>query len=469
MDDKEKEAGSTEIHFNAWYDKERIQESKALLVGVFRANKDEEIAIDHINELDLLARTHKISVVDRWCTLIRDFSAATFLSAGKLTQLKERVAAVGANVVIFDDEITPVQQRNLETALRMPVMDRTEVILGVFADRAKTREAKLQIEMAQVKYIAPRLKRMWLHLSRQTGGGGGGTGGGYLRGKGEKQIEMDRRALKRRLERLQEELRGVSRYRQTQRGRRERTAIPVFAIIGYTNAGKSTLMNSLTNAHVFVEDMLFATLDTTTRQFVLPNNQPVLLTDTVGFIRKLPHLLVAAFKSTLEESVEADVLIHLIDSSHPLALEQAKTTFEVLSELNAKDRPIITVINKVDLAKEGDAHHRAMIQKLRLTYPRAIQVSALTGEGFDLLFEQMMEMVKTRRKRIIVRIPQCEYGVFANVLRDGTIFSKSYVENDIVVDVELPLSHAAQLSRYICEPPEAESQNSMEPISENPI
>jgi GTP-binding protein HflX len=210
-------------------------------------------------------------------------------------------------------------------------------------------------------------------------------------------------------------------------------------------------MNSLTNAHVFVEDMLFATLDTTTRQFVLPNNQPVLLVDTVGFIRKLPHLLVAAFKSTLEESVEADVLIHLIDSSHPLALEQAKTTFEVLSELNAKDRPIITVINKVDLAKEGDSHHRARIQKLRLTYPRAIQASALTGEGLDLLFDEMMEVLKMRRRRILVKIPQSEYGVLASALHEGTVFAKSYVDNDIVVDVELPLSHAQQLAPYITE------------------
>jgi GTP-binding protein HflX len=453
MDEKEKETESAEIHFNAWYDKEKIQESKALLVGVFQTAKEEETALDHLSELDLLARTHRIPVVDKWCTLVREFSAATFLSSGKVSQLKDRVLSTGANVVIFDDEITPVQQRNLETALRMPVMDRTEVILGVFADRAKTREAKLQIEMAQVKYIAPRLKRMWLHLSRQTGGGGGAGGGGYLRGKGEKQIEMDRRALKRRMERLQDELDGVARYRQTQRSRREKTAIPVFAIIGYTNAGKSTLMNSLTHAHVYVEDMLFATLDTTTRQFVLPNNQPVLLVDTVGFIRKLPHLLVAAFKSTLEESVEADVLIHLIDSSHPMALEQAKTTFEVLSELNAKNRPIITVINKIDLAN-SDSHQRSIIQKLRLSYPRAIQVSALTGEGFDLLFNEMVEVLKSRRKRVVLKIPQSEYSVFASAIREGTVFTQTYVENDIVVDVELPLTHAQQLAQYIYEIPQ---------------
>jgi len=327
------------IHFNVWYDQDRIRTSKALLVGVYKKSSEIEITNEHLKELELLSETHHINVVDRWSTMVREFSAATFLSSGKLGQLKERIAEVGANLVIFDDEISPVQDRNLEETLRVPVVDRTEIILGVFADRAKTKEAKLQIEMAQVQYLAPRLKRMWLHLSRQAGGGGGIGGGGYTRGKGEKQIEMDRRDLKRRHEQLQKELKGVVKYRHTQRRRREKNQIPSFAIIGYTNAGKSTLLNELTDAHVLVEDMLFATLDTTTRQFILPNHQKVLLIDTVGFIRKLPHLLVAAFKSTLEEAVEADVLLHLIDSSHPRALEQAKTTFEVLQELNAeKDR-----------------------------------------------------------------------------------------------------------------------------------
>ena len=454
MDEKQKEAGSEEVHFDAWYDKERIQQSKALLVGIYRTRKEESTTLDHLNELDLLARTHKIPVVGHWSTMVREFSAATFLGTGKLTLLKEQIQSTGANVVIFDDEISPGQQRNLEAALHLPVMDRTEVILGVFADRAKTREAKLQIEIAQVKYLSPRLKRMWLHLSRQSGGGGGGgggaSGGGYLRGKGETQIETDRRAIKRRLERLQEEVKEVSRNRQTQRHRRERTAIPVFAIIGYTNAGKSTLMNRLTDAHVYVEDMLFATLDTTTRQFTLPNNQPILLVDTVGFIRKLPHLLVASFKSTLEESVEADVLIHLIDSSHPLALEQAKTSFEVLKELHADDRPIITVLNKVDAAEgEVGALQRTMIEKLRLTYPRSIQISAITGEGLDLLFEEMMNVLKNRRKRVVVRIPQSEYQIAAEVIREGTVFSQTYEENDILIDVELPITHAQQLSHYV--------------------
>lgn len=437
-----------EVHFNAWYDKDRIFQSRALLVGIYRTGSEEADALDHLKELDLLAQTHQIPVVGQWCTLVREFSAATFISSGKLTQLKAEVAAKGANLVIFDDEISPVQQRNLETALKLPVMDRTEVILGVFADRAKTREAKLQIEVAQVKYTAPRLKRMWLHLSRQAGGGGGAGGGGYLRGKGEKQIEMDRRALKKRQERLQEELKGIARYRQTQRHRRERTAVPVFAIVGYTNAGKSTLMNRLTDAHVLVEDKLFATLDTTTRQFSLPNHQPVLIVDTVGFIRKLPHLLVAAFRSTLEESVEADILIHLIDSSHPQAIEQAKTTNEVLAKLNAQNRPIITVINKVDLA-EKNSQQRATIQKLRISYPKSVQISALSGEGISDLYETMMQALQDRRKRVPLRIPQSDYQLVAEAIREGTVFSQTYEDNDVLIDVELPLIHAQKLSPYI--------------------
>jgi len=438
------------IHFNVWYDQDRIRTSKALLVGVYKKSSEIEITNEHLKELELLSETHHINVVDRWSTMVREFSAATFLSSGKLGQLKERIAEVGANLVIFDDEISPVQDRNLEETLRVPVVDRTEIILGVFADRAKTKEAKLQIEMAQVQYLAPRLKRMWLHLSRQAGGGGGIGGGGYTRGKGEKQIEMDRRDLKRRHEQLQKELKGVVKYRHTQRRRREKNQIPSFAIIGYTNAGKSTLLNELTDAHVLVEDMLFATLDTTTRQFILPNHQKVLLIDTVGFIRKLPHLLVAAFKSTLEEAVEADVLLHLIDSSHPRALEQAKTTFEVLQELNAEKRPIITIINKVDLAAEN-SEHQATIQKLRFSYPKAIQLSASTGEGTGELFAAMMEVLRDRRQRLQLKIPQKKYSLVAKAVREGEIFSKEYVDNDVLVDVELPTAFAQQLLQYTYE------------------
>jgi GTP-binding protein HflX len=461
IDDKQQSVSSHEqpAHFDSWYDKERLQQSKAIVVGVYKKADEEVIAKDHLDELELLAKTHKIPVVGRWCTHVRGFSAATFLTSGKVEQLREEALLCGANLVIFDDEISAAQQKNLEQALRLPVMDRTEVILGVFADRAKTREAKLQIEVAQIRYLSPRLKRMWTHLSRQhVGGGSTGGGGGYLRGTGEKQIEVDRRILKRRLERLESELHNVERNRHTQRSRREKSQIPVFAIVGYTNAGKSTLLNRLTSAHVLVEDMLFATLDTTTRLFCLPTKQQILLVDTVGFIRKLPHLLVAAFKSTLEEAVDADVLIHLVDSSHPQALEQAQTTLEVLAELNAKDRPIITVINKVDLAAtEAATQQRSMIQKLRLAYPRSVQLSALTGEGIDDLFHEMELMIKNRRMRTMLKIPQSEYHVLASSLAEGVIHHREYVENDLIIDVELPISDACRLAAYaVSQPPQEE-------------
>ncbi len=436
--------------FSTWYDKEQLIQSKAIIVGAITKNTTKEIQEEHLDELDQLAQTYGIPIIDRWCTPLREISPATFLSSGKVEMLRERLQEVGANLVIFDDEISPAQQRNLEQELKVPVMDRTEVILGVFADRAKSHEAKLQIELAQVRYVAPRLKRMWTHLSRQSGGGGGASGGGYLKGEGEKQIEIDRRILKARLEKLEHELKDVQQYRHTQRSLRERNEVPVFAIVGYTNAGKSTLMKRLTNADILVEDKLFATLDTTTRHFTLPNNQDILLVDTVGFIRKLPHLLVAAFKSTLEEAVQAEILLHLIDTSHPQALEQAKTTLEVLEELNAKDKPIITVLNKVDRLREPERHGamESMIHKLRMTYPRAIQISAATGEGIDELFQEMILVLQSRRKRVMLKIPQSEYHIAASAIRLGTIFSQSYEENDVILDVELPISHAERLKAY---------------------
>lgn len=418
--------------------KENTQ-GRAYLLGVFAEKESEEKAKEHLEELELLTETYQLPIVGSWCTSLRDISPRTYLSKGKLEMLKEKVQEAQASLVIFDDEISPVQQRNLERELSMPVMDRTEVILGVFAARARTHEAKLQIELAQVKYMAPRLKRMWTHLSRQTGGGGGSTGGGYLKGAGEKQIEIDRRLLKTRMEKLERELKGIRDTRHLQKTRRERNQVPVFALVGYTNSGKSTLMNQLTDAHVLVEDKLFATLDTTTRQLMLPNHHPILVTDTVGFIRKLPHLLVASFKSTLEEAVQADFLLHLADASHPQALEQAQTTLEVLRELRAKEKNIITLINKVDLVDgPQESLVRSNIQKLRMRYPGSIQISAKTGQGISELKEAMMLAIRTRYRRVLLRIPQKDYQSVADILEQGQVFSKEYVENDILLDVELP-------------------------------
>jgi GTP-binding protein HflX len=416
---------------------------RALLVSTYHGSPQRKICEEHLEELELLVTTYGMETSHKVACAIRKFDASIFVGKGKLEELIQIANEKKVDVVVFDDEITPAQQRNLQKAFNLPVMDRTEVILGVFAQRAQTKEARLQIELATVKYEAPRLKRLWTHLSRQQGTTGSGGGGAYLKGEGEKQIEIDRRIIKRKIDQLQKEIEEVRAHRDTQRISRLRSEIPVFAIIGYTNAGKSTLLNSLTDAGVFVEDKLFATLDTTTRKFTLNNNQEILLIDTVGFIRKLPHLLVAAFKSTLEEAIEADILLHLIDVSHPMAEEQAATTHEVLKELGAGQKPIITVLNKLD-----KPYSPSLVHRLRMTYPKNVQISALTQTGFDELQEVMIQELSRQRKIIQVRIPQSEYGLVSEIMRMGNILNQEYDENDVVLRIDVPAALANKLSVY---------------------
>ncbi len=420
---------------------------RALLVAVYQGANQKAICLEHLNELALLVKTFGKETAHMEACPLRKYEAATFLTKGKLEELVLKAQELKVDAVIFDDEITPAQQRNLEAAFKIPVMDRTEVILGVFGQRAQTKEAKLQIELAKIKYEAPRLKRLWTHLSRQAGtagSGGSGGGGGYTKGEGEKQIEIDRRILKRKIDHLQSQLEEVKAYRETQRQSRVRSEIVVFAIIGYTNAGKSTLLNALTDAGVFVEDKLFATLDTTTRKFTLKNNQDILLIDTVGFIRKLPHLLVAAFKSTLEEAMEADILLHLVDASHPMAEEQALTTHEVLKELSAGDKPIITVLNKIDQCENPGVIHR-----LRMSFPKNVQISALHRQGFDELQEIMIQELSRRRQILDLRIPQSEYAVVSEVMRLGHVIKQDYEENDVILKVDLPINQVNKVEKYL--------------------
>lgn len=418
---------------------------KALLISVYQRPDEKAVAKEHLEELALLAKTYGVEVLEKNLCQIRKFDPSTFITSGKLEEFVSQAKELNANLIIFDDEMTPAQQRNLEKAFGVPVMDRTELILGVFAERAQTKEARLQIQLAKVRYEAPRLKRLWTHLSRQQGsaGGGSGGGGGYLKGEGEKQIEIDKRILKQKIADLNSEIEEVRKNRESQRSQREKSGIPTFAIIGYTNAGKSTLLNALTDAKVFVEDKLFATLDTTTRKYTLPNNQEILLIDTVGFIRKLPHLLVAAFKSTLEEAIQTDILLHVIDVSHPMAEEQAKTTFEVLKELGAKDKPIITVLNKID-----QSENRGMITRLKLAYPYTVEISALHKTGFDELLGKMTEELAKQRKTIKFRIPQKDYSLVSEVMRFGNVISREFEENDVIIIADLPVPLASKLSKY---------------------
>lgn len=402
----------------------------ALLVGVYRSGDDKKLCEDCLEELQRLCETFGLKAVGKFPCSIKKLDAGTYLGTGKLEELKTAAKELEADVVIFDDEISPHQQRNLEKIFLRPVIDRTELIIEVFAQRAQTREARLQIELAKVRYQFPRLKRMWTHLSRQTATAGGGA---YLKGEGEKQIEIDRRILRRQIDRLKEEIEQVAKQRQTQRGLRERTNIPTFAIVGYTNAGKSTLLRALTKADVLVEDKLFATLDTTTRKFILPNRQEILLIDTVGFIRKIPHTVVAAFKSTLEEAVYTDILLHLIDMSHPLAESQAEESMLVLKELGAENHPMITILNKVD-----QCPNPILLTKFRVKYPKTVAISALNGTGVDELLELMMKEISLLRKVVKARIPQSHYALVSELMREGRVIECEYEENDILIKVEIP-------------------------------
>jgi GTP-binding protein HflX len=420
---------------------------KALLVGTHESNRDKEDSADYMEELASLCETFGLEVAIKLPVHLRGIESATYIGKGKVEEIRLLCIEHGINVVVFDNEISPQQQRNLEDQIQVLIVDRSELILGIFAARAKTREAMIQIELAECRYQLPRLKGRWAHLDRQGSGSSSGSGGGYSRGGGEQQIEIDRRLIKRRIDKLEEELDEVKKNRETQRRARLRTGIPTFAIIGYTNVGKSTLLRHLTGADVLVEDKLFATLDTTTRKYSLPNNQEILLVDTVGFIRKLPHLLVAAFKSTLEEAMQADILLHVIDASNPQAFSQAEASQVVLKELGAEKHPMITVLNKVDQCEQ-----RIFIEQLKMTFPKTVEISALTGAGLIHLLERMVQEISLLRCTVRLRIPQSEYGLVAEILKDGLVLSTDYDENDILLEAEIPNQMLHKVESYKVDP-----------------
>ena len=399
---------------------------RALLVGVYFDKHEADEAESLLDELRELVKTLGIGVVDQLLVRVPKSHARYLMGTGKTEEVIDVAKDLECDCIIFDNELTPAQQRAWEQDSNICVIDRQEVILDIFNVRAQTKEARLQVQLARMEYSLPRLARMWTHLDRQ----GGGVG---ARGEGEKQLETDRRLARKRIDRVKAQLEEVRKQRTTQRKERERMPLPHASIVGYTNAGKSTLLNRLTGSSVLAEDMLFATLDTTTRRIELPDGQPLLLTDTVGFIRRLPHRLVEAFKATLEEALLADFLIHLLDASDPEVLATYTTTQEVLAELGAEEKRKLLVFNKVDLVEDN-----AMRRELEGRFPDACFISAGTGEGLENLQNRMSTMLAGRVHRLQLRIPQSRHDIVTRLHRDGKIISTDYEGQDVLLQAVIP-------------------------------
>ena len=410
----------------------------AFLVGIAEQN-DNGSAREYLAELRELVTTLGIPVCGEMIAPVRQIHPKYYVGSGKLEEIREQAAAGGAGILIFDCELGPSQQRNLEKATSMRVFDRQEVILDIFAERAQTREAVLQVELARNRYYLPRLTGAWSHLSRQQGGVVG------ARGAGEKQIEYDRRMVKKRIADLEEDLKSVRAHRATQRKERLRGSLVNCAIIGYTNAGKSTLLNALTGAGVLAEDKLFATLDPTTRKLTLPDKAELLLTDTVGFVRKLPHSLIEAFKSTLEEAMLADFLLLVLDVSSPHVCSHWETTLSVLNELGAADKPMLVVFNKSDLQNDPVA-----LARIRALAPDGIFVSGLRRTGFDALFQALSLRARRNTTVMEIALPPLRQDLMALAHAKGKIYESEWAEDGtFLATVEFPQSIRHKFEQYV--------------------
>ncbi len=360
---------------------------------------------------------------------------ATYVGKGKVEEIGILKEELGCDVVIFDDELSPRQQRELEEAWVVKVLDRTSLILDIFAQHAHTREGQLQVELAQYEYRLPRLTRMWTHLARQVGGGvaRGGAGGVGLRGPGERQLEIDRRRIRERIAQLKQELERVRTHRRLYRRRRRRADVRVVAIVGYTNAGKSTLLNAISGAEVLVENKLFATLDPTTRRVLLPQGQAALFTDTVGFIQKLPTQLVAAFRATLEEINDADLLLHVLDITHPNALLQSRVVQDTLKELGAIDMPVLVALNKVDRLNSSD-----QVQHMMREFPNSLAISAREGIGLEEMLGRIEAILSENLVRIKAWIPYREGELVSLFYRRGLVEREEHDLEGTTLEGRLP-------------------------------
>jgi GTP-binding protein HflX len=412
---------------------------RALLVGVEMKGEETDWPLENsMEELAELARTAGLEVVGRVTQALESIHPATYIGQGKVEQIQEIIATQDVDIVVFDVDLSPTQQRNLEEALNVRIIDRTALILDIFAKHARTREGALQVELAQYEYRLPRLTRQWTHLSRQ------GVGGVGLRGPGETQLESDRRLIRKRITQLRKELEEVREHRQRYRQRRREAAIPTVALVGYTNAGKSTLLNTLSGAGVLVEDKLFATLDPTTRRVKLPGGREVLFTDTVGFIHKLPTMLVAAFRATLEEISEADLLIHVVDITSPAVLGQCRAVAKVLKEVGADHIPIITALNKIDKLESP-----AAVQEMLKQFPNSVGISALTGEGVDRLLELVDRTLTQQMIDVVVRIPFSAGELVSLFHRFGSIEKEEHTPEGVEIVGQLPVDLAGRFAPYM--------------------
>jgi GTP-binding protein HflX len=403
---------------------------------------------DSLQELGQLSRTAGLVVAGQTWQRLDRLNPATLVGSGKVEELVELRRDLACDLIIFDNELSPRQLRNLEEAFGqdVKVLDRTGLILDIFAQHARTREGQLQVELAQYEYRLPRLTRAWTHLARQAGGGAarGGTGGVGLRGPGETQLEVDRREINRRVARVKEDLEQVRRHRQLHRRQRKRMAVPLVAIVGYTNAGKSTLLNALSGADVLVEDKLFATLDPTTRRVILPSGREVLFSDTVGFIQKLPTELVAAFRATLEEINEADLIVHVLDITHPHAWQQSETVAQTLEDLGVADRPVIVALNKID--RLADAHP---VDEWLAQFPQSLAISAARGLGLDALLEGVEAVLVEGLVYLTVQVPYARGDLTALFHEQGTVVRTAHEGQGTILEGYLPRRWLEQFRPFL--------------------
>jgi GTP-binding protein HflX len=427
------------------------RDERVFLVGL--GSKGNEVTLwsvdDSLAELARLAETAGLTVTGYTYQKLENPHPSTYIGSGKVEEVRQAIQADEAGVVIFDDELSPAQQRNLEKHFgeNVKVLDRTALILDIFAQHASTREGQLQVELAQYEYRLPRLTRMWTHLARQAGGGSAraGAGGVGVRGPGETQLEVDRREIGLKIAHIKRDLEDVRRHREQHRRQRSKSGIPIIALVGYTNAGKSTLLNAVSGAKVLAEDKLFATLDPTTRRVTLPAGREVLFTDTVGFIQKLPTDLVAAFRATLEEIAEADLLLHVVDISHPMADAQIEAVEEVLESLKITQKPLVMAWNKADLLTD---EQRADLQTDTARYGDTVLISAETGEGIPTLLDTIETTLRRQMVELSLKIPYRE-GELLNLLHEQAIIEEEVHEADgTLIRAFVPQRVAGLLANY---------------------